>query len=110
MIDKLFNQYIGRLVAFVLVPVLLPVTGAVAKWLQDVVGVNLTGDQLTAYIVTTVVGVAAVAFKWLSNRGAFEIAAIENVVAEVYATGDALPHVPVTLDPPADAGDVGGRV
>jgi hypothetical protein len=68
------NSQIGRLVAFVLTPILLPIGTAVAAWLQNAVGIDLHGDQLTGYVVAVAAGLAIVFATWLRNRGQWEIA------------------------------------
>lgn len=68
------NSYIGRIVAFALTPVLLPIATTVAVWIQDVAGVDLSGGQLTAYVVAVASGVAITAATWLRNRGQWEVA------------------------------------
>lgn len=75
------SKYIGRIVTFVVTPVILPVATAFAVWAQDNLGVNLHGDQLTAYIVTTVAGLAIVIYKWVANLGLWErmVASIEHL-------------------------------
>lgn len=89
--NRVISSNIGRIVAFVLTPILLPVIGAIAYWLQDKLGVNLDPQEAVAYIVTVVGGVAAVIFKWLSNRGEWEttIATIEQLHAAGKDANDA---------------------
>lgn len=82
----MFEQYIGRWVAFVLTPLLLPLAGTVAVKANQWLGLDLTGEELTGYVVTTVVGVAAILYKWLHNRGEFEKAV--NAVEDIYNTGE----------------------
>jgi sulfite exporter TauE/SafE len=72
--DDVVTNNVGRIVAFVLTPILLPGVGAVAFWLQNVIGIDL--QQYTAvavgFVVSVVTGCALVAYKWLENRGAWE--------------------------------------
>ena len=75
--DDVTSSSIGRLVAFVLTPILIPVATGVAAWIQNVVGIDLTGDQLTAYVVAVATGLAIVVATWLRNRGQWEIAQAE---------------------------------
>lgn len=77
MSDNILTAYIGRVVAFVLTPILLPIAATVAVWIQDVLGIDLHGDQLTAYVISVVVGVALAAVQWLRNRGVWEKAVLE---------------------------------
>jgi len=76
-ISAALKSQIGRVVAFVLTPVLLPIVGAVSVWAQDAVGINLDPTAVVAYVVAVVGGCALVAFKWLENRGRFELVAVE---------------------------------
>lgn len=75
--EQLCNNYVSRIVAFVLTPILLPTATAVAAWLQDAIGIDLHGDQLTAYVVAVAVGLALTAVTWLRNRGKWEVAVAE---------------------------------
>lgn len=76
-IVQLCNNYISRIVAFVLTPILLPVAASVANWLQDVLGLDLDGADLTAFVVAVVVGAALTAFQWLRGRVRWEVALAE---------------------------------
>lgn len=84
--DSVAKNQIGKIVAFVLTPILLPLVGNVANWVQDVLGLDLSGADLTAYIVSVIAGVALVAYQWLRNRGRWEVAAAE--LARVKRMGD----------------------
>lgn len=77
MLDDVLRSNIGRVVAFILTPILLPVATAIAAWLQDVVGIDLTGQQLTGYVVAIAIGVALVIYRWLANRGEWERTTLE---------------------------------
>jgi hypothetical protein len=87
MLDDAIRSNIGRVVAFVLTPILLPVTTIVANWLQDAAGLDLNGGDLAAYLVAIAVGVALAAFQWLRNRGEWERATME--VHKLYDAGRA---------------------
>jgi hypothetical protein len=80
LLDSLQSN-VGRYVAFVLTPILLPLVGAAAYWLQDVAGVDLQADPavVTAYIVAVVGGLAGVLITWMRNRGNHERAAVETL-------------------------------
>ena len=84
--DQVARNQIGKVVAFVLTPLLLPVVGNLANWVQDVLGLDLNGADLTAYVVSVIAGVALVAYQWLRNRGRWEVAAAE--LAKVRSLGD----------------------
>lgn len=90
---NVFQNYIGRIVAFVLTPVLLPLATSFAVWAQDFLGVNLSGDQLTAYVVTFVIGLALVIYKWLANRGEWERAIAW--IDKIHDSGGEVPVAPV---------------
>lgn len=76
-IVDLCNNYISRIVAFVLTPILLPVAAAAANWIQDVLGLDLDGTKLTAFVVAVVIGSALTAFQWLRGRVKWEVALAE---------------------------------
>jgi hypothetical protein len=96
----LLQSNIGRWVTFILTPILLPLVGAAAYWLQDVVGVNLKADPavVTAYIVAVVGGLAAMVVTWLRNRGNHERQALEALTV-MKAGEDHVAHHPVVLNP-----------
>jgi membrane protease YdiL (CAAX protease family) len=73
--DDVAKSYVARVVTFVLTPILLPVAGVVANWGQDVLGLDLNGADLTAYVVSVMVGLALVIYSWVKNRGEWEVAA-----------------------------------
>jgi hypothetical protein len=77
--DDIANNYIGRIVAFVLTPILVPAVTAVAAWAQDAIGINLDGAQLTAYVIAVATGLAVVAATWLRNNGTWEVASAELI-------------------------------
>jgi len=77
-ISAALRSHVGRIVAFVLTPILLPLVGAGSVWAQDAIGVNLDPNEVVAYVVAVVAGCALVAFKWLENRGRFELVAAET--------------------------------
>lgn len=97
----LCNNYVSRIVAFVLTPILLPVATAAAAWLQDAIGVDLHGDQLTAYVVAIATGLAVTAATWLRNRGKWEVAQAELI--KLYELGLHADDSPAT-DPVQPAG------
>lgn len=65
------NPYIGRLVVL-LAPVIAALSLFVVNTVQDLIGVNLNGTELTALLTTAVAGTFALVFKWLENRGRYE--------------------------------------
>jgi hypothetical protein len=76
-LDSVVTNNIGRAVAFVLTPILLPVMGGLSFWLQDKLGINMDPAIATGFVVSIVVGVALAGYKWLHNRGEYERAVIE---------------------------------
>lgn len=67
-IDWLHSK-LGRTVALILTPVLLPIVGAFTFWLQDKLGINMDPAEATAYIIAVVIGAAGVVFAWVRNHG-----------------------------------------
>lgn len=82
LLDSLQSN-VGRYVAFVLTPILLPVTGAVALWAQDKIGVDVQQyggvAAVVGFEVTVVGGAAGALITWLRNRGNHERAAVETL-------------------------------
>lgn len=78
-ISAALQSYIGRIVAFVLTPILLPAVGAISVWMQNSIGIDLPVEAVVGYTISTTIGVALVIYKWLENRGRFEIAAAQVV-------------------------------
>lgn len=80
LLDSLQSN-IGRYVAFILTPLLLPLVGAGALWLQNQIGFDIQSiggtPAVVGFIVSTVGGLAAVLVTWLRNRGNHEKAAVE---------------------------------
>lgn len=87
------EAYIGRIVAGVVTPLLLPLAGAFAIWVNKATGLDLDGAELTAYVGTVVTGVAAVGYKWLSNRGEYEKLKLE--LEKLYEAGRHIQDDPV---------------
>jgi hypothetical protein len=76
-VDSVVTSSIGRAVAFVLTPILLPVMGGLSFWLQDKVGIDMDPAIATGFVVSIVAGIALAGYKWLHNRGEYERAVIE---------------------------------
>jgi hypothetical protein len=70
----MLENYISRIVAFVVAPLATAVAPVVANAVQDYAGVNLDGGELAAYLVSVAVGTALAAYKWLEGRKEWEIA------------------------------------
>lgn len=88
-IDKLVTSYIGRVVSFVLMPVLLVAATPVVNAVNEVLGVGLTDQQVVEAAIATIVGLALTGYQWLRNRGAQELAAVQTVVTKLHAEGAA---------------------
>ena len=71
-LDKVFSSYIGRIVAFALAPLLALAAPPVVKAVNEVLGTDFSDAQLSQIAIATVVGLAAVAWQWLRNRGNWE--------------------------------------
>jgi hypothetical protein len=106
-LDRIVQSNVGRVVAFVFTPILLPVVGGLAFWLQKVIGIHMDPAEATGYIVAIVAGAGLTAYKWVHNRGEFEKAALEvhklyeagrELVAQDQAAAD--PEVDVPTVPP----------
>lgn len=67
------NPYIGRLVVL-LSPVFGSVAVAIANWVQDAIGADLDETQLTVFLTGVFVAVSGIVYRWLANRGVWEIA------------------------------------
>lgn len=89
----MFEQYIGRVVAFVLMPVLAVAVPPAVNAVNEVLGTGFSDAQVTQYAIAAVVGVAIVVYKWLHNRGEWEILAEAGRQAEdIVESG--LPYAP----------------
>ncbi|HEV3048498.1 MAG TPA: hypothetical protein VGY13_14180 [Solirubrobacteraceae bacterium] len=84
--EKVAASSIGRWVAAG-VALAVPVITAFCAWLQKEVGINLDPASLTAFITSMAAGLSIMGFKWLSNRGDWEKAAVEGY--QIYLTGHA---------------------
>lgn len=87
MLDDVIRSNIAKVVAFVLTPILMPLAAAGANWAQDVLGLNLDGAQLAAYLTAIVVGVALTAYAWLRGRAEWETAVV--AVQKIHDVGAA---------------------
>lgn len=65
------SPYIGRIVVL-LAPLVAGLSLFIVNAVQDLVGVSLDGDELTALLTAAVLGAFGVVFKWLDNRGKYE--------------------------------------
>lgn len=68
------DQYVGRIVTFIVTPIVAGLAAWLVPWVaENFPGApNLNANELAEIGVAAVVAVAAVAFKWLDNRGKFE--------------------------------------
>jgi hypothetical protein len=67
-------MYVGRIVAFVVTPIVAGITAWFVPWAaENLPGhPNLDRDNLTLLAVAGVVAVGGAAYKWLDNRGKSE--------------------------------------
>ena len=96
MLDKLFNLYIGRVVV-ALTTLLSPFAIAFCNWVLDNTGVDLQSKEITVILVAFALGGAALVYKWLHNRGAYERALLE--LEKVYGAGRDIYDEAVQADP-----------
>ena len=96
LLDQLFHTYIGRVVAFVLVPVLTSLSITVVPWLNEVLGTDLTTDQVANAVLAVIVGQILLGWQWLRNRGNWEIAdKVQSEIQSAYDLGSATVDEPV---------------
>lgn len=69
------DQYVGRIVAFVVTPLVTGVTAWLVPWAAEHLPghPNLDRDNLTLLGVAGVIAVGGAAWKWLDNRGKHEL-------------------------------------
>lgn len=87
-VGNAFESQIGKIVAFVLTPILAPLVGALAFWLQDKLGINMDPAVAVGYIVTVVSAVAVAAGTWLHNRGKWEATVAETAALHDMASAE----------------------
>lgn len=85
-IEKVFKSYIGRVVAFILAPVLAIAVPPVTIAVNNLLGTGFSDQQVTAVAVAAVVGVALAVFQWLRNLGNWEAKAQEAYM--LYRAGE----------------------
>lgn len=79
---------IERAVAFVIAPLVTPLSGALALWLgKHFPGVHVSSTSIAAFASTTSLGVAGGFIKWLDGRQKFvaHVTALESTVGTVLA-------------------------
>jgi hypothetical protein len=84
-VDNAIESQIGKIVAGVVIPLVLPLGTSLAYGLQKWFGIHLTGATLTGYLAAIAAGIAITGYKWLENRGSWERAVLE--VAHFYDAG-----------------------
>jgi hypothetical protein len=92
------SQYIGRIITFVVTPLLLPVGTALAYGLQNWLGLDLDAAELTGYLTAIASGMGITAFKWVSNRGEWERTVLQ--LSEWYKLGKAAQAAGQPAPPP----------
>lgn len=86
------NQYIGRIVTF-LQPLFIAGAGLISTWVATKVpGANLDGTELAGLFALGAAAAASAVYKWLDNRGKYEVAVTAPVAARAAEAG-----VPQTL-------------
>lgn len=68
------DSKIGRWVAFLLAPLAAILAGVAAKAALGLFGIELDPTQTTAWMLGAMLSLAGLAYKWLHNRGRYEIA------------------------------------
>lgn len=101
-LDAIFRSYIGRVVAFVLTPLLAVAAAPAVNAVNEVLGTGFSDQQLSNIAIATVVGIAAVAWQWLRNRGHWEATVLE--VEKLYEAGRQLVGEEAESDPVAPPG------
>jgi hypothetical protein len=71
-LSEVFTANIGRVVAFLLTPLLAVAVPPVVQGANEVLGTAYTDQQLSNVAIATVVGIAIVIWQWLRNRGKWE--------------------------------------
>lgn len=66
------SPYIGRIVVL-LSPLIAGLSVAVVNGVQDQLNIAIDGSELTALLTAAVVGAFGVVYKWLDNRGKYEL-------------------------------------
>jgi len=111
-VNDVVTSQIGRVVAFVLGPILLIAVPPVTNAINEVFGLGFSDQQISNVVIAIVVGVALLGYKWLQNRGAYERSVLElhklyeagNDLAAQQASGGT-----VTEAPPRPVGTVSGK-
>lgn len=97
-LDAVFTSNIGRIVAFGLAPVLALAAPPVVKALNSVLSTDFSEQQLSNIAIATVVGLAAVVWQWLRNRGNWEAKLAELHI--IGMTGEQIiEHIPIDPEP-----------
>lgn len=87
-VSSVITSQIGRVVAFVLAPILLVAVPPVTNAINSVFGLGFSDQQISNVVIAIVVGLALVIFKWLSNRGEYERIVLE--LHKLYEAGSEL--------------------
>lgn len=100
----MFDQYIGRIVAFVLTPILLVAVPPAVNAVNEVLGTGFTDQQIIQYALAAAVGLALVVYKWLQNRGEWEVLiAAGEQAKDIVAEGST--HLPADAGSPVSGTD-----
>jgi hypothetical protein len=85
-IEKVFKSYIGRVVAFVLAPLLAIAVPPLTVAVNNVLGTGFSDGEIATVAIAAVVGVALAVFQWLRNLGNWEAKAQEAYM--LYRAGE----------------------
>lgn len=87
-VNDVVTSQIGRVVTFLLAPLLLTAVPPVTNAVNEVFGLGFTDQQISNVVIAIVIGLALVVYKWLSNRGAYERTIVE--LHKLYEAGHEL--------------------
>lgn len=92
----MLSEYTGRIVAFIVTPIVTALTGVFTIWAtKHIPNVHLDAQEISNIAIASVVAVGAAAYKWLENRGKHEQLVTINSQQPPAGAGD--PVVPPGL-------------
>jgi hypothetical protein len=93
---NMLEAYIARIVTFLVTPLSVSASTAAAYYAQKWLGVDFDPTELSIYLTSVAVGQALVIYKWVSNRGQYEIAEVQGYINNLHQLGsEAAAQVPV---------------
>jgi ABC-type enterochelin transport system permease subunit len=72
------SPFIGRIVVLV-APIIASISVIIANWVQDLIGADLDETQLTVFLTGVFVAICGVIYRWLANRGLWEVTQAKDV-------------------------------